>query len=121
MSQNLMAILDLLSCPDDGQSLSLAKTEVVCTGCERHFPLHDENFVELLPRNPTALTASSNQEYCKDYLALFEEKVTSDTTSSAWGAEESTTDSWMRKRHRQGSRDASPGRQDQGIYCVHIV
>jgi len=101
MSKNLRAILDLLSCPDDGQPLRLANTQLACNGCGRAFPLHGESLVELLPSRPAPLPALVSAEYRNAYLMLFEQQFQEYNTCVAWGAEEAATASWIRKRRRQ--------------------
>jgi SAM-dependent methyltransferase len=100
-SDNLKLILDLLCCPDDAGSLRLVGSQLVCDRCGRRFPLHGEDFAELLPSAPAQLPEAINEDYRSAYLSLFERQFKADGTGLAWGAEESTTDSWMRKRRRQ--------------------
>ena len=101
MKEDLQDILDLLSCPDDQQSLRRTQTALCCNGCGRHFPVYEDNFVELLPSGAAPLPLSINEEYRKCYLALFSQKVEDNKTAIAWGAEESATEPWVRKRRRQ--------------------
>ena len=101
MSEKLRTILDLLSCPDDGQPLRLARAQLLCGGCGRSFPLHGEDFAEILPSRPAQLPASASAEYRGGYLKLFEQQFQKDNTCLAWGAEETATAAWMRKRRRQ--------------------
>jgi len=100
MAEKLRTILDLLSCPDDGQPLRLDREQPVCRGCDRSFPLH-EDFAEILPRSPARLPASASADYRSAYRTLFEQSYQEDDTCLAWGAEESATPSWIRKRQRQ--------------------
>jgi len=100
MSEKLRTILDLLSCPDDGRPLRLDREQLVCSGCGRGFPLH-EDFAEILPRYPARLPASASADYRGAYRALFEQSYQKDDTCVAWGAEEGATPSWIRKRQRQ--------------------
>src|SRR5438270_6308453 len=116
MAEKLRTILDLLSCPDDGQPLQLAKAQLLCTGCGRSFPLHGDDLAEILPSQPVRLPASASPEYRRAYLTLFEQQFQNDSTCLAWGAEETATAAWMRKRQRQVSavrplvtEDAEPG------------
>jgi SAM-dependent methyltransferase len=101
MSNNLADLLPLLSCPDDGESLRRTTTELLCNECGRHFPVYDDNCVELLPSNPTQLPLAIGDEYRNSYLALFSETFRDDTLDMAWGAEESASYSWVQKRRRQ--------------------
>jgi ubiquinone/menaquinone biosynthesis C-methylase UbiE len=101
ISDNLKLILGLLCCPDDAGSLGLLGAHLGCERCGRDFPLYGEDFAELLPRAPVQLPGSINEDYRNAYLSLFEQQFKADGTGLAWGAEESTTDSWMRKRRRQ--------------------
>lgn len=101
MSEKLRTILDLLSCPDDGQPLRLATAQLLCSGCGRTFPLHGEDLAEILPSRPARLPASASAEYRSAYRMLFEQQFLKDNTCLAWGAEEGATASWMRKRQRQ--------------------
>lgn len=103
MSERLQTILELLSCPDDGQPLLHAKAQLLCTGCGRRFPLHEEDLAEILPSRPVRLPASTNAEYRSAYLRLFEQQVQKDSSCFAWGAEETATGAWIRKRRRQVS------------------
>jgi SAM-dependent methyltransferase len=101
MSEKLRTILDLLSCPDDGQPLRLGKEQLLCSECGRSFPLHGEDFAEILPSRPVRLPASASAEYRSAYLTLFEQRFQKDDTCLAWGAEEAAAASWIRKRQRQ--------------------
>jgi len=101
MSERLRTILNLLSCPDDGQPLRLAKEQLLCGGCGRSFPLHGEDLAEILPSRPVRLPESTSAEYRSAYLTLFEQQFQNDTTCFAWGAEETATAAWIRKRRRQ--------------------
>src|SRR5438067_703821 len=101
MSNKLADILPLLSCPDDGESLRCTTTELHCNGCGRHFPVYDDNCIELLPSRPTPLPPAVSDEYRRNYLTLFSEMFRDDTLDIAWGAEESTSYSWVQKRRRQ--------------------
>jgi ubiquinone/menaquinone biosynthesis C-methylase UbiE len=92
----------LLSCPDDGHNLRLSAPDLCCDACERRFLIHADNFVELLPRAATVLDPSVEPAYRDQYLDLFGRKVSGiDENGSAWGAPESVSPSWMRKRQRQ--------------------
>jgi SAM-dependent methyltransferase len=101
MSEKLRTILDRLSCPDDGQPLRLARTQLLCSGCGRSFPLHGDDFAEILPSRRACLPASTSAEYRSAYLKLFEDQCQKDDDCIAWGAEEAATASWIRKRRRQ--------------------
>ena len=101
MPNAIDAILHLLTCPDDGQPLRRAGTQLLCNGCERRFPLHGEHFAEILPSGPAGPPASGNAEYGSAYLKLFEQQFYEDKTCLAWGAEEAATAAWIRKRRRQ--------------------
>jgi len=101
MSESLQSILELLSCPDDGQPLRLAKAQLLCSGCGRSFPLHGEDLAEILPSCPVRLTASTSADYRSSYLRLFEQQFQEDSACLAWGAEETATQAWIRKRRRQ--------------------
>jgi SAM-dependent methyltransferase/uncharacterized protein YbaR (Trm112 family) len=100
MSEKLRTILDLLSCPDDGQPLRLDREQLVCGGCGRGFPMH-EDFAEILPRDPARLPASVSADYRGAYRTLFEQLYQKDDACLAWGAEEGAAPSWIRKRQRQ--------------------
>jgi SAM-dependent methyltransferase len=101
MANKLADLLPLLSCPDDGGSLRCTTTGLHCNECGRHFPVYDDNCVELLPSSPTLLPLAVGDEYRNNYLTMFSETFRDDTRDMAWGAEESTVDSWMQKRRRQ--------------------
>jgi SAM-dependent methyltransferase len=103
MSQKLQTVLDLLLCPDDGQPLRFVRAQLLCSGCGRNFPLHEENLAEILPSRPIQLPSSASVEYRSAYLRLFEQQFQKDSTGLAWGAEEVATAGWMRKRRRQVS------------------
>src|ERR1700704_4667710 len=102
MPSAIDAILDLLSCPDDGQPLQLAGTQLRCNRCDRCFPLHGEHFAEILPSRPAGPPAFGNAEYGSAYLKLFEQEFREDNTCLAWGAEEAATAAWVSKRRRRG-------------------
>jgi len=101
MVDKFAAITDLLCCPDDGASLRHTAEAFRCARCDRHFPIHEDNLVEILPSRPFELPASVKSGYREGYLRAFEQPYTLSETSSAWGAEETITKSWARKRHRQ--------------------
>jgi SAM-dependent methyltransferase len=103
MSARLQTILELLSCPDDGQPLRLTKAQLLCSGCGRSFPLHGEDLAEILPTRPVQLPISTSAEYRSAYLRLFEQQFKQDSDCLAWGAEETATAGWLRKRRRQVS------------------
>jgi SAM-dependent methyltransferase len=100
MSEKLRTILDLLWCPDEGRPLRLDRERLVCSGCGRGFPLH-EDFAEILPRHAARLPASASADYGGMYRTLFEQSYQNDDTCLAGGAEEHATPSWIRKRQRQ--------------------
>ncbi len=101
MLEPMHPLLDVVSCPDDGQSLTLAVGRLHCDGCSRSFPIHGNQVVELLPSRPQYLPASVNEEYHKEYLALFEQPFEVDDARVAWGAPEAASQAWVRKRRRQ--------------------
>jgi SAM-dependent methyltransferase len=101
MADNLAAIASLLSCPDDGGSLRHASGEFLCSSCTRRFPIYADNLAEILPRRPCDVSASANPACHEGYLRAFEEGYRYDEASLAWGAEESVSESWSRKRRRQ--------------------
>jgi SAM-dependent methyltransferase len=120
MSKRLQTILDLLSCPDDGYSLRLAKAQLLCSGCGRSFPLHGDNFAEILPSCPVRLSLSASSEYRSAYLMLFEEQFHNDSPCFAWGAEETATAAWVRKRRRQVSAVLPLVTEDTGP-CTSVL
>jgi len=101
MANNFAAIANLLFCPDDGASLSFDSGHLDCSSCARRFPIQDDNVAEILPRRPRKIPPSVNSEYREGYLRAFEQGYRNDQTSLAWGAEETVSEAWARKRLRQ--------------------
>ena len=101
MPRTIEVIQHFLSCPDDGQPLHLASAQLLCKGCGRGFPLHEENFAEILPSRPVRRPACAGTDYYSAYLKLFEQQFHEDNACVAWGAEETATAAWIRKRSRQ--------------------
>jgi SAM-dependent methyltransferase len=60
-----------LHCPDDQVTLQLEPTAFHCPCCARSFPIIADNFVELLPKNPTVLPAEFGPKYLDGYLREF--------------------------------------------------
>jgi len=100
MSNRLRKVSDLLCCPDDGERLIYAN-DLSCSRCGRTFPAIADDFVEVLPKQPTSLPPSVSEDYRHAYLRLFNEPIHDSSRELAWGAEESAAASWMRKRLRQ--------------------
>jgi SAM-dependent methyltransferase len=101
MLEHIQPLLEVVSCPDDRQSLTLAERHLHCDGCSRSFPIHDNQVVELLPSRPRNLPVSVSAEYRKAYEALFEEPFETKANCIAWGAPETAAEPWVRKRQRQ--------------------
>src|SRR3954466_11141266 len=97
MSNKLTDLVPLVSCPDDGNPLRCTTTGLHCNGCGRYFPAYGDNCVELLPSSPTQLPRAVGDEYRNNYLTLFSDTLRDDKMDMAWGAEESTSNSWMQK------------------------
>lgn len=101
MIEQLQSVLNLLCCPDDGHSLKIVPGQLNCTECDRAFPIHSCQVVELLPCRPVALSARIGAEYRNAYLHLFNQPFEENNKSLAWGAPEAYAESWVRKRERQ--------------------
>ena len=101
MAISLAEVVSLLCCPDDGGRLRHAHGELQCGACERRFPIHGENLIEVLPGRRKELPSSISSEYRAGYKAAFNQKYQNDRESLAWGAEESMAESWSQKRRRQ--------------------
>jgi len=101
MATSLADVAALLCCPDDGRRLSHANGELQCGACERCFPVHGENLIEILPRRPQELPPSISSDYREGYKWAFDQKYQDDEEALAWGAEESMARSWSMKRRRQ--------------------
>ena len=101
MATNFADVAYLLSCPDDGARLDCAPNELRCSLCARRFPIHANNLAEILPQRPLELPATANPEYRQGYLQTFGREYRYDHSSLAWGAPESVSKSWARKRLRQ--------------------
>ena len=101
MDPNFAEIADLLFCPDDGATLRFAANELYCSLCARRFPILANNLAEILPRHPIDLLGSVNSSFRDSYLKIFEQGYRFNETDLAWGAEESVSASWARKRRRQ--------------------
>lgn len=101
MIDQLQSVLSVLCCPDDGNSLSFVAEKLGCTRCGRVFPIHNQQIIELVPRNPAVLPAAISRQYYEVYLNLFAQPFREDGNSIAWGAPEAFAESWVRKRRRQ--------------------
>src|SRR5215470_17808442 len=101
MNDHLAAVVRLLSCPDDGSPLHLAADELECASCGRCFSKLTNNTVEILPRRRYDATGLSNAGYLDSYGQAFGEHFHLDEARVAWGAEETASESWVRKRRRQ--------------------
>ena len=101
MDANFGQIADLLFCPDDGATLRFAANELYCSFCARSFPILANNLAEILPQHPIDLPGSVNSSFRDSYLKLFEQGYRFKETDLAWGAEETVSESWARKRRRQ--------------------
>jgi SAM-dependent methyltransferase len=101
MENNLGAIINLLSCPDDGGPVRYASTELLCSACLRRFSIRGNNLAEMLPLRLSEAAAFANPAYHKGYLQAFEEVYRDEEAGLGWGAEETVPESWSRKRRRQ--------------------
>jgi ubiquinone/menaquinone biosynthesis C-methylase UbiE len=101
MAVSLAEVADLLCCPDDRGRLSHASGDLQCVACDRRFPVHAQNLIEILPQHRHELPSSISSEYREEYKRAFDQKYQNNEESLAWGAEESMTRSWILKRHRQ--------------------
>lgn len=101
MATSLTDVINMLCCPDDGGSLSYTHGELRCGACERRFPIHGENLIEILPRGQQELPSSISSQYREGYRRVFDQDYQDDEQSLAWGAEECVTRSWSLKRRRQ--------------------
>jgi SAM-dependent methyltransferase len=101
MLNSFNAIANLLSCPEDGESLCCTVGELLCPRCAHRFPIHGENLVEILPWRPYQLPASVRPSYREAYIRAFEQSFGYDDAALAWGAEETASESWAIKRRRQ--------------------
>jgi ubiquinone/menaquinone biosynthesis C-methylase UbiE len=101
MAVSIAEVAGLLCCPDDGGRLSDASGDLQCVACDRRFPVHAQNLIEILPLHRQELPASTSSEYREGYKRAFDQKYQNSEESLAWGAEESVTRSWSLKRRRQ--------------------
>lgn len=101
MEHNFSSVASLLSCPDDGAPLGYDSATLICSSCDRRFPIHASNFAEILPAQRRSFSDAVNRAYRRDYLQAFEQPYSDNETSTAWGAEERNSESWTRKRRRQ--------------------
>ena len=101
MAVSLAEVAGLLCCPDDGRRLIEASGDLRCLACDRRFPVHAQNVIEILPRHRQELPSSISSEYREGYKRAFDQKYKNSEWSMAWGAEESMTRSWILKRLRQ--------------------
>jgi ubiquinone/menaquinone biosynthesis C-methylase UbiE len=69
--------------------------------CDRRFPVHAQNLIEILPRHRQELPSSISSEYREGYKKAFDQEYQNNEASMAWGAEESMTRSRSLKRRRQ--------------------
>jgi len=101
MADNFVEIMSLLSCPDDGERLHYSPCGLLCSCCGRRFRVYESNLAEILPSGPRELPDSVSQEYRDAYAETFRPTYHNDAASFAWGAEESVSESWRRKRRRE--------------------
>jgi ubiquinone/menaquinone biosynthesis C-methylase UbiE len=101
MAVSIAEAAGLLCCPDDGGRLSHASGDLQCVACDRRFPVHAKNLIEILPRHRRELPSLITLEYREGYKRAFDQKYQNNEESMAWGAEESMTRSWSLKRRRQ--------------------
>jgi ubiquinone/menaquinone biosynthesis C-methylase UbiE len=101
MAVSLAEVAGLLCCPDDGRRLIEASGDLRCLACDRRFPVHAQNVIEILPRHRQELPSSISSEYQEGYKSAFDQEYQNSKESMAWGAEESMTRSWGLKRRRQ--------------------
>ncbi len=102
MVSKLEVVSSLLSCPDDGGSLSLETGGLYCPKCLRHFPVLTTGVIEILPREPSPLPRETvSSTYREDYVKAFAQPYVDDGASMAWGAPETMRPDWVRRRQRQ--------------------
>lgn len=117
-------ITDLLNtlalfCPEDSTKLEREADALLCPMCKRHYPIHDGELIELLPRAPT-IDPSFSAGYAADYAEEFNRPFQWDKNAMAWGAPEKRTPRWVARRNRQ-VRWALPllsrGQTAPSIFC----
>jgi ubiquinone/menaquinone biosynthesis C-methylase UbiE/uncharacterized protein YbaR (Trm112 family) len=77
---NVKSILSYLACPDDGESLILHKSKLVCSKCSRIFPI-EKNILDLTPKSRFSPIQNQNKNYEKYYENL----RINESTNSGWG------------------------------------
>jgi SAM-dependent methyltransferase/uncharacterized protein YbaR (Trm112 family) len=90
-----------LSCPDDHGPLRYEPQRYCCAACGRTFPVHLGRVAELLPKEPSQAPGLSASPYYAAYRAAFSRPFVPDDSALAWGAEETFSSAWVRKRRRQ--------------------
>jgi len=101
MADKFAAIAHLFSCPDDDSPLSHSPGELRCARCGRRFPIYAEDIAEILPKRPCDLPSAVNTGYRGAYVQAAAQPFREDDSALAWGAEETVTKSWARRRRRQ--------------------
>ncbi len=96
----LKELTPLLSCPDDHSSLAYHSCHLTCPLCRREYPIHGENFVDLLPGSISFYT-NENPGYQSYYQREFSRPFRWMKNARAWGRSDLNTASWARKRFRQ--------------------
>ena len=92
MADNFAAIANLLSCPNDGASLSHSSGELRSDHCRR-FPIHAEDIVEILSKRPCDLPLTIHTEYRGGYFQASEQTFREDDSALASGGEEAVAKS----------------------------
>jgi ubiquinone/menaquinone biosynthesis C-methylase UbiE len=77
---NIEDVLSYLACPDDGESLILDKSKLICCKCSRDFQI-EKNILNLTPKSRFTLPQNQNKNYEKYYENL----RTSKSVNSGWG------------------------------------
>ena len=88
-----------LCCPDDKQPLNELPNSLICCQCQRQFPRIEDRIFEILPSRPAMLPAlAADSVYAKSYRTFFYTSFVSARNAVAWGAPETTSHKWTRRR-----------------------
>lgn len=85
-----MSILDIalpyLACPDDGGSLEISDSKLLCKSCKTSFRIINENTVELIAKNSFKMVSSDTVDsYSKYYSELREIGHPTNSKTRLWG------------------------------------
>lgn len=90
-----------LSCPESGEPLNFSGLGFSCPGCSREFGIQPGAIADLRPRSPRSIRKNFNPQFVHDYQEIFHRPMQQNAEAVAWGAAESVSPRWARRRERQ--------------------